>query len=58
MIESIEISASGETAHVGLRYSFLRILSRPSWLYADLCQDCGTIARFFVKETNKPWIRG
>lgn len=52
----IRVSQTAESGGIGLTYKTLAILHATAPLYADLCRQCGTVARFFVREPNKPWI--
>lgn len=52
----IRVSKTAETGSIGLTYKTLGILHATAPLYADLCRQCGTVARFFVREPDRPWI--
>lgn len=51
---------SAETGNVGLKYTTGTGFFSPTGVaevYADLCLDCKTILRMYIKEdTNKIWI--
>ena len=51
---------AGRTADVltkvGLLYRTLLVLNDAEQLYADVCKACGTVTRFYVKETDRPWL--
>jgi hypothetical protein len=39
---------------VGLKYRN-KILDRVEPVYAELCKDCGSIVRLYVKNTDRNW---
>lgn len=48
---------SAESGNVGLKYQ-TGILMGVVQAYSDLCLDCGSIVRTFIKEdTNKKWSK-
>ena len=53
----IAVTKTAETGHIGLSYKALAILRGTEQLYADLCKQCGTVVRFYVRETDKPWMQ-
>lgn len=57
IIVGIAVTKTAETGHIGLSYKALAILRGTEQLYADLCKQCGTVVRFYVRETDKPWIQ-
>jgi hypothetical protein len=59
--ENIEVGVawgkSAETGNLGLKYS-IGILAGVSQVYADLCNDCGTVVRIYIKDTtDRDWIK-
>jgi hypothetical protein len=46
-----------EVGQVGLKYRMALVLVGTEPLHADLCSSCGTILRFYVKDTDKNWLR-
>ena len=57
--ERIEIGVawgkSAETGNVGLKYS-KGILTGVAQVYSDLCLDCGTLVRAYIKDrTDRKW---
>lgn len=57
--EGIAWGKSSETGNVGLKYNTgkgLLSIVGVIQVYSDLCLDCGTIARSYIKEdTDKSW---
>ncbi len=57
--QSVAWGKSSETGNVGLKYgvgSGLFSLTGVVQVYSDLCLDCKTILRTYIKEdTNKDW---
>lgn len=48
---------SSETGNVGLKYTTAGIFTGVAQVYADLCADCKSIIRLYIKEdTDKEWI--
>ena len=56
IIAGVGVSKTGEAGMIGLSFKSLIILRGTAPLYADLCRQCGTVVRFFVRETDKPWM--
>ena len=54
--EGVGVSKTAESGKIGLSYKSMAILRGTSPLHADLCRQCGTVIRFFVRETDQPWI--
>ncbi len=57
--KSIEIGVawgkSAETGNIGLKYS-KGILSGVTQVYSDLCLDCGSLIRSYIKDkTDRNW---
>ena len=53
---SVCISQKGAGGSVGLTYRAGIIFRVTEPLYADVCRQCGTVARFFVRNKDKPWL--
>lgn len=55
--QGIAWGKSTETGNVGLKYKaaiFVGVVQA----YSDLCLDCGTILRSYIKEdTNRQWVK-
>jgi len=56
-VAGVAVSQSAEAGHIGLSYKAFGFLRGTAKLYADLCRHCGTVARLYVRETDKPWIQ-
>lgn len=52
----IEIGQTAETGDIGLNYQTKFLLIGVEPFYAELCKDCGSINRLYVKHTHKKWI--
>ncbi len=57
-VHAVRLSQPAEAGDIGLQYKRAMIFINTETLYADLCTECGTIVRFFVKETNRQWRTG
>jgi hypothetical protein len=45
-----------EVGAIGLEYKANKILHGVEPFYADLCLDCGSISRLYVKNTARNWL--
>lgn len=54
--EGIVWSMTAQSGNVGLAYKMGFIIGTES-VYSDLCLDCGTIVRSYVREPNKKWYK-
>lgn len=50
-------ASSDDSYKLGLRYRKMFISVGFEEIYADLCKDCGSISRFYVRDTNREWER-
>jgi len=57
IVTGVRVNQTSEVLRIGLAYKtgFLVVGCEP--LHADLCRVCGTVSRFFVKETNRNWLQ-
>ena len=51
----ITIGESAEVGAIGLQYKTKFIVIGVEPFYAELCQDCGSINRLYVKKTARKW---
>jgi len=51
----VKVCQSNETGHTGLQYRSGVIFSATERMLADLCKNCGTVQRFWVRRTDRPW---
>ncbi|MDP2875667.1 MAG: hypothetical protein Q8O00_05735 [Holophaga sp.] len=51
------MNQNAEVGRIGLAYKAAVIFVTTEQLQADLCQACGTVVRFFVKEPKRNWIQ-
>lgn len=58
IIAGVAVTKTAEAGSVGLSYRSLAIFRGTAPLYADLCRQCGTVVRLFVRDVNKPWVQG
>jgi hypothetical protein len=45
-----------EGGSVGLKYRTLLVLVGTEPLYADVCKGRGSVARFYVRDTDRNWL--
>lgn len=57
IVAGIPVTKTAETGGIGLSYKSLAILRGTAQLYADLCRQCGAVARLYVRDKDKPWIQ-
>jgi hypothetical protein len=57
IVEAISVSQTSVSGAIGLSYKTMALLTASAPLYADLCHQCGTVIRFFVRDPSKPWVR-
>lgn len=52
---NVSVGQTAEVGKIGLSYKtrFFVIGTEP--FYADVCKDCGTVARIYVKATDRNW---
>jgi hypothetical protein len=55
--EGIAVSQSAVSGEIGLSCKSLAFLTASAPLFADLCIKCGTVVRFYVRDTDKQWIK-
>jgi len=56
LVRAVTLSQSSEAGSVGLQYRTFLVLVGTETLYADLCKACGSIARLYVRQTERNWI--
>jgi hypothetical protein len=55
LVKHVKINQVAEVNRIGLAYqSFIVTGTEP--LYADICDDCGSVLRTFVDTTGKQWM--
>ncbi len=52
----LRVNQNAEVGKIGFAYQALGIFRGTEPLQADLCLSCGTVLRFFVKETKRKWL--
>ena len=54
--KELKIRGSKDIGNIHFQYSMLGMENED--IFVDLCKDCGSITRFYVKNTNRDWYRG
>lgn len=54
--KGLKLNQNAEIGRIGLPYRTAGIFTGTETLHADLCETCGTVLRFFVKETGRKWL--
>jgi hypothetical protein len=58
LLRAVRLGLTAEGGSVGLQYRTLLVFTGTEPLYADLCRACGSVARLYVRQTERPWITG
>jgi transcription elongation factor Elf1 len=56
IVKCVGISKMTEAGSIGLGYNTEYFVKSSEPLVVDLCQDCGTVVRLYVKKTGKRWL--
>lgn len=51
----VRVDQTADAGRIGLAYKTKFVLGGTEPFYADVCDECGTVARLYVKETGKKW---
>ena len=54
----VEVSMTAESGSVGPSFKTGLILRGTEPFVVDLCPACGTVARLYVKNTDRKWVMG
>jgi hypothetical protein len=57
-IRAVKLSQPVQTGSIGLVHRKALVFDATETLLADLCKACGTVTRFYVRETNRNWLTG
>lgn len=55
-VKSVGIAKMTEAGSIGLGYSTEYFVKASEPLVVDLCRECGTVVRLYVKKTDKRWV--
>src|SRR5262245_27356536 len=53
LIRGVRLGLTAEAGSVGLKYRTLLVLVGTEPVYADVCKACGSVARSYVRETDR-----
>ena len=55
IVSGVKVDQTADAGRIGLSYKtkFAVIATEP--FYADVCDDCGTVVRVYVKTTGRNW---
>jgi hypothetical protein len=56
LIRGVRLGLTSEAGSVGLKYRMLLLIVGTEPLYADVCKACGSVARFYVRGTDRNWL--
>jgi hypothetical protein len=54
---NLRLTLTAETGSVGPSYKTGFLVRGTEPLFADLCQNCGTVVRLYVKTPTHNWVR-
>ncbi len=52
----LRVNQNAEVGRIGLAYQVGGIFRGTEELHADLCETCGTVLRFYVRQTRRKWL--
>jgi hypothetical protein len=55
IVVGVRLSQTAEVGGIGLSYKALGPFMGTERVVADLCDECGTLNRLYVKEVGKRW---
>ena len=55
IFRGLRLNQANEVGRIGLPYRTLGIFISTETLLLDMCESCGTVLRFFVKEPKRNW---
>lgn len=53
-----ELTIKGSKGIGNLHFQFSMLGMSSEEILSDLCKDCGSITRFYVKSTDRDWFKG
>lgn len=53
--QGVRVGQTAEVGDIGLSYKTKFLVIGTEQLHADICNDCGTVSRFFVRNTARQW---
>jgi predicted nucleic-acid-binding Zn-ribbon protein len=53
-----ELKTKGSKSIGNIHFQYSPMGMESEEILADLCKDCGSISRFYVKNTNRDWFKG
>jgi hypothetical protein len=56
LVKHVKVNQTAEVNRIGLAYQTSFIVTGTEPLYADICDDCGSLLRTFVDTPGKPWM--
>jgi len=57
IVGGVRVDQTADAGRIGLAYKTKFVVIGTEPFYADVCDDCGTVARFYVKEKGKNWYK-
>jgi hypothetical protein len=53
--QQVDVAQRNEIGAIGLSYKVNFLFYGVESFYADLCKDCGTVSRLYVKNSDRNW---
>ena len=58
IVADVIVGQTADAGRIGLGYKTHFLLTGTAALRTELCRQCGTVVRLYVKETGKDWQTG
>lgn len=56
IVKHVRIDQTADAGRIGLMYKVKMMFYGEEPLYADLCDNCGSLVRIFVDKPRKKWV--
>jgi hypothetical protein len=58
VVADVIVGQTADAGRIGLAYKTRFLVTGTAGLRAELCRQCGSVVRLYVKETGKNWQTG
>ncbi|MDD3844929.1 MAG: hypothetical protein PHC90_01070 [Syntrophorhabdaceae bacterium] len=55
IVRGVTVDQTADAGRIGLAYKTKFVIMGTEQFFADVCDDCGTVARIYVKKTGRNW---
>lgn len=56
IVRNIKVDQTADAGRIGLAYRARFMIITPEQVLADLCDDCGSVVRTFIRTTGRKWV--